>query len=56
MTTRPTQRAVHYPTRWDPFFTDDMTLADLYAFPTRHFDFHRRQLTLGTAATGGGAP
>lgn len=38
-------RGMHYPTRWDPFFTDYMTLADLYRFPTRHFDFHRRQLT-----------
>lgn len=39
-------RAMPYPTRWDPFFTDHMTLADLYAFPTRHFHFHRRQLAL----------
>jgi hypothetical protein len=39
-------RGMHYPTRWDPFFTDYMTLADLYRFPTRHFEFHRRQLTL----------
>jgi hypothetical protein len=40
-------RGMHYPTRWDPFFQDFMTLADVYRFPTRHFDFHRRQLTLG---------
>jgi len=39
-------RGMHYPTRWDPFFADFMTLADLYRFPTQHFDFHRRQLTL----------
>ena len=39
-------RGMHYPTRWDPFFTPFMTLADVYRFPTRHFDFHRRQLTL----------
>jgi hypothetical protein len=38
---------MHYPTRWDPFFQDFMTLADVYRFPTQHFDFHRRQLTLG---------
>ncbi|MER6419753.1 DinB family protein [Streptomyces sp. NPDC001137] len=37
---------MHYPTRWDPFFHDVMTIADLYRYPTRHFDFHRRQLTL----------
>jgi hypothetical protein len=38
-------RGMHYPTRWDPFFRDYMTLADLYRFPTQHFDFHRRQLS-----------
>jgi len=45
-------RGMRYPTRWDPFFQDYMTLADLYRFPTQHFDFHRRQLTLaaGTVA------
>lgn len=39
-------RGMHYPTRWDPFFHDYMTLADVYRFPVRHFDFHRHQLTL----------
>lgn len=39
-------RGMHYPTRWDPFFRDFMTLADLYRFPVQHFDFHRSQLTL----------
>lgn len=39
-------RGMHYPTRWDPFFRDYMTIADLYRFPTQHFEFHRRQLTL----------
>jgi len=38
---------MHYPVRWDPFFKDFMTLADLYHYPTQHFDLHRRQLTLG---------
>ena len=41
-------RGMHYPTRWDPFFQDFMTLADIYHFPTQHFDFHRQQLTLPT--------
>lgn len=36
-------RGMHYPTRWDPFFRDYMTL---YRFPTQHFDFHRCQLTI----------
>lgn len=35
------------PTRWDPFFTDYMTLADGYRFPTRHSHFHRHQLSFG---------
>jgi len=42
-------RGMHYPTRWDPFFHDYMTLADLYRFPTQHFDFHRQQLAIGVA-------
>ena len=40
------RRGMHYPTSWDPFFTRYMTLADLYQYPTRHFRFHQRQLTL----------
>ncbi|MFI8824394.1 DinB family protein [Streptomyces sp. NPDC053431] len=43
-------RGMHFPVRWDPFFEDFMTLADLYRYPTRHFDFHHRQLTLGGGA------
>jgi hypothetical protein len=39
-------RGMHYPTRWDPFFRDYTTLAEVYRFPTQHFDFHRGQLTL----------
>lgn len=39
-------RGMYYPTRWDPFFKEFMTLADVYHFPTQHFEFHRRQLTL----------
>lgn len=37
---------MHFPTRWDPFFRDVMTLADVYHYATQHFDFHSRQLTL----------
>jgi hypothetical protein len=40
------RRGMHFPTRWDPFFRDYMTLADLYHYPGQHFDFHRHQLTL----------
>ena len=39
-------RGMHYPTHWDPFFKDYMTLEDVYRYPGRHFDFHARQLTL----------
>jgi hypothetical protein len=37
--------SMSYPTRWDPFFKPTMTLADVYHYPTQHFDFHRRQLS-----------
>jgi hypothetical protein len=40
------RRGMHYPTTWDPFFTAYMTLADLYRYPTQHFNYHRKQLTL----------
>jgi hypothetical protein len=40
------QRGMHFPPRWDPFFTGYMTLADVYRYPSRHFDFHARQLAL----------
>ena len=40
------ERTAVFPTRWDPFFKSKMTLADVYHYPTQHFDFHKRQLTL----------
>jgi len=40
------RRGMHYPTTWDPFFADYMALADIYRYPTQHFRFHQRQLTL----------
>ena len=39
-------RGMHYPTRWDPYFRDYMTLADVYRYAGRHYDHHRQQLTL----------
>ena len=42
---------MRYPVRWDPFFKDFMTLADLYHYPTQHFEFHQRQLTPGQPAS-----
>lgn len=40
-------RGMHYPTSWDPYFKAYMTLADVYRYPTQHFEHHRRQLTPG---------
>lgn len=40
------RRGMYYPVRWDPFFKEFMTVADIYHYPSQHFDFHRRQLTL----------
>jgi hypothetical protein len=37
-------RRMRFPTRWDPFFKDTMTLEDVYRHPDKHFEFHRRQL------------
>jgi len=39
-------RGMRYPTSWDPYFKAYMTLADVYRYPTQHFEHHRRQLTL----------
>ena len=41
------QRSMCFPVRWDPYFAERMTLADVYHYATLHFDHHRRQLTLG---------
>ena len=38
---------MHFPTGWDPYFTDTMSVLDVYHYGTLHFDHHRRQLTLG---------
>jgi uncharacterized protein (TIGR03083 family) len=40
------QRGMPFPVRWDPFFTDFMTIAQLYRYPVQHFDFHEQQLSL----------
>ncbi len=38
-------RGMPFPTGWDPFF-GYLTLAEVYRYPTRHFEHHRRQLSL----------
>jgi hypothetical protein len=40
-----------FPDRWDPFFTTWMSVADVYAYPILHFDFHAAQLSLGPGRT-----
>ena len=42
---------MHFPVDWDPFFTDTMTLAEVYAYGPQHYDFHRAQLTLDQSQT-----
>jgi DinB superfamily len=41
------QRCMAFPSQWDPYFADWMSLGDAYHYPTLHFDHHRRQLTVG---------
>ena len=47
--------ALHFPIGWDPYFKYVMTVADVYGYPIKHYDHHRRQLTtrraLGTRFT-----
>ncbi len=42
---------MHFPVGWDPYFNDYMTLREVYHYPTRHYDHHRRQLTLAATTT-----
>jgi hypothetical protein len=39
-------RRMRFPTRWDPYFTQTMSVAEVYHYATLHFDHHRGQLTL----------
>ncbi|MGV9664929.1 DinB family protein [Nocardia niigatensis] len=41
-------RGMRYPNRWDPYFQDYMSLAELYRYPGQHYDHHRKQLTLAS--------
>jgi DinB superfamily len=42
-------RGMPLPTRWDPYFTESMSLAEVYRYATTHFEHHRRQLALPAA-------
>ena len=37
---------MHFPTRWDPYFRDTMSVFDVYHYGTEHYNHHHRQLTL----------
>ena len=39
-------RTMHFPTSWDPYFRDVMSVQDVYLYGAQHFDHHRRQLTI----------
>ena len=45
------RRSMSFPVRWDPYFAQRMSLADLYHYATLHFDHHRRQLALADEVT-----
>jgi hypothetical protein len=38
------QRGMFYPARWDPLFSDFMTLEQVFRFPEAHFRFHAGQI------------
>lgn len=44
------RRTMRFPVRWDPYFAERMSLADVYHYGTLHFDHHRRQLTIDHSA------
>jgi hypothetical protein len=43
---------MHFPTGWDPYFTDYMTSLDVYHYGTQHYDHHRAQLSLPAVQAG----
>jgi hypothetical protein len=40
------RRTMRFPVRWDPYFAERMSLADVYHYASLHFDHHRCQLTI----------
>jgi len=48
-TPRSLSRTMPFPDKWDPFFKPRMTIHEVYAYPTQHFDFHAGQLSLRPA-------
>jgi hypothetical protein len=38
------ERGMYYPVRWDPNFSEFMTLEKLFRYPVAHFNFHLNQI------------
>ncbi|MHA7653632.1 DinB family protein [Mycobacterium sp. ML4] len=45
------RRGMFFPTRWDPYFREYMSLADVCWYPGRHYGYHRRQLRLSNGSS-----
>ena len=41
------QLGMYYPTKWDPLFSQFMTLEKLFRYPVNHFNFHLKQISSG---------
>jgi hypothetical protein len=39
------QRGMYYPTKWDPNFSDFMTLEKVFHYPVIHFHYHVKQIS-----------
>jgi hypothetical protein len=40
------QSGMYYPTKWDPNFSDFMTLEKLFLYPIAHFKLHQNQIAV----------
>ena len=40
------QRGMYYPTKWDPLFSEYMTVEAVFHYMTSHFNYHLKQLSL----------
>ena len=43
------QKGMYYPKRWDPLFSEFMTLEKLFRYPVEHCRFHLKQISPGQA-------
>ena len=41
------EHGMYYPAKWDPNFSEFMTLEKLFHYPVQHFNFHRSQISRG---------